>query len=129
MTAPGPNTKRRWRFYRTVRGRCDVADFLDALGEDDALSVAAAMKDVAVEGLTVARHLRGDIYEVRASGRDVIYRILFATEGESSQVLLGLEAFAKKTQQTPARYIDNAEARLRDWRERGAELRRVQGRE
>lgn len=38
------------------------------------------MKDVEVNGLAVARHLRGDIYEVRADGRQATYRVLFARE-------------------------------------------------
>jgi phage-related protein len=80
--------------------------------------VVAAMHEVAVEGVAGARHLRGDIYEVRAVGEDGAYRILFATEGRSAQILLALEAFAKKTQKTPPRTIQLAERRLRDWRSR-----------
>jgi len=76
------------------------------------------MKEVAVDGLVAARHLRGDIYEVRADGERVTYRLLFATEGRRHQVLLSLEAFGKKTQATPLREIALAERRLRDWRSR-----------
>jgi len=46
------------------------------------------MKDVAQTGLTAARHLRGEIYEVRADGDRQAFRILFATEGRREQVLL-----------------------------------------
>ncbi len=52
------------------------------------------MKRVQRDGVAVARHLRGDLFELRAEGRDASYRILFATEGASSQVLLGLSAFS-----------------------------------
>ena len=47
------------------------------------------------------------------------YRILFATEGKRGQILLGLEAFRKKTQKTPPESMALAERRLRDWRARG----------
>jgi len=56
------------------------------------------MADVRAEGLRVARHLRGEIYEVRAEGARVSVRVLFAQEGEKGRVLLALEAFEKKTQ-------------------------------
>ena len=35
------------------------------------------------------------------------------------QILLGLEAFGKKTQKTPPESMALAERRLRDWRARG----------
>ena len=56
--------RRRWRFYETAAGRRPVRDFLDELTDGDAASVVAAMKDVATNGVEVARHLRGEIYEV-----------------------------------------------------------------
>jgi len=112
--------KRRWRFYRTAGGNEPVKSFLDQLTLDDRNEVLAAMKDIAADGIMRARHLRDDIYEVRANGVTNSYRILFATEGRYSQVLLALESFAKKTQKTPNDEIDLARARLADWRNRGA---------
>lgn len=111
---------RRWRFYTTPAGRSPVRDFLaDArLPTGDRDEILAAMKDVQVNGLDAARHLQGDLYEVRADGRQATYRVLFATEGARSQVLLGLSAFTKKTQKTPPAEIVLAERRLRDWRAR-----------
>jgi phage-related protein len=80
---------------------------------------AAAMRDVRDQGLAAARHLRGDIYEVRANGDRQTFRILFAPEGSRGQVLLSLEAFSKKTQRTPPEKIGLAERRLAEWRRRG----------
>ncbi len=80
--------------------------------------VVAAMKDVRETGLTAARHLRGEIYEVRADGERQTFRLLFAPEGRRSQVLLALEAFSKKTQKTPHAKIELAERRLADCRRR-----------
>ena len=101
MTEAGkPARKRRWRDYCTAAGRRPVTEFIAGLPDADAAAVIAAMRDVQENGTQVARHLRGDIYEVRADADRVIYRILFATEGRSSQVLLALEGFKKKTQKT-----------------------------
>ena len=112
--------RRRWRDYRTAAGRRPVADFIAGLTDIDAAAVVAAMKEVALEGLRASRHLRGDLYEVRAEGDRVTYRILFAPEGAHGQVLLALEAFGKKTRKTPPQAIALAERRLKDWRARGA---------
>lgn len=77
------------------------------------------MKDVRRHGLRAARHLDGEIYEVRADGRRVIHRILFAPQGRHKQVLLSLAALKKKTQKTPPEAIRLAQRRLRDWKCRG----------
>ena len=84
------------------------------------------MADVRDRGLRAARHLDGEIWEVRADGDRVIYRVLFAQEGSRGQVLLALEAFNKKTRQTPPATIALAQRRLNDWRGRGASMQRLQ---
>ena len=115
------STRRRWRFYSTVAGHMPVREFLDdrLLLVADRAEIVAAMTRARVSGLVIARHLRADIFEIRAEGRDASYRLLFATEGASSQVLLALTAFSKKTQRTPRRELELAERRLADWRSRG----------
>jgi phage-related protein len=111
--------RRRWRDYRTAAGRRPIKEFIDGLSDTDAATVVAAMRDVRDAGLAAARHLRGEIYEVRADGDRQTYRILFASEGRRGQVLLALEGFSKKTQKTPPDKIRLAERRLVDWRRRG----------
>jgi phage-related protein len=111
-------SKRRWRFYRTASGNEPVREFLDHLSPADAEDVVVAMKVVALRGVVIARHLRGDIYEVRVTGETQSFRVLFATEGRHSQILLALVGFSKKTQRTPSREIDLADSRLADWRGR-----------
>lgn len=81
-------------------------------------SVVAAMKEVAGRGRAAARHLRGDIYEVRAQASTRSFRILFSAEGRDKHVLLSLSAFEKRTQKTPPAEFELAEGRLRDWRTR-----------
>jgi phage-related protein len=114
---------KRWRFYETPSGAKPVQAFLDSLTAHDAAEVVAAMKEVAREGLRSARHLRGDIWEVRVASERKAFRVLFSPEGRAQRVLLALEAFTKKTQKTPARTIDLAERRLSDWRSRGRAAR------
>ncbi|MBJ7610649.1 MAG: type II toxin-antitoxin system RelE/ParE family toxin [Candidatus Dormibacteraeota bacterium] len=111
-------TRRQWRDYRTAGGQRPVHKFIAGLSVADAVAVAAAMKDVRAEGPSAARHLRGDIYEVRADAEHATYRVLFSAEGRWSHVLLALEAFSKKSPATPPRLIVLAEKRLRDWRSR-----------
>lgn len=111
--------RRRWRDYTTESGRRPVKEFLDELDDIDLASVVAAMVDVRQNGLAAARHLGGGIYEVRADGKGVIYRILFAPQGKRKQVLLSLEGFRKKTQKTPVATVRLAKRRLRDWERRG----------
>jgi phage-related protein len=94
-----------------------VKTFIDGLTDEQAAAVVAAMKDVAQNGLVAARHLRGEVYEVRAEAERQAFRILFAQE--TSFILLSLSGFPKKSQKTPANEIALAESRLADWRRRG----------
>jgi phage-related protein len=109
---------RRWRFYATASGRRPAREFLAELGGEDATQVVAAMHVVRSTGLVAARHLRHEIYEVRADGHRASYRLLFAEEGSKGRVLLALHAISKKTQKTPQHEIPLAERRLADWRRR-----------
>lgn len=111
--------RQRWRDYATPGGTRPVHDFIEELDEDGATQVLAAMKDVAVNGLEAARHVRGDIYEVRAPVANATIRILFAVEGARGLILLALEAFAKTTRETPPQSVRLAERRLASWRARG----------
>ncbi len=110
---------RRWRDYRTAAGGRPIRDFFETLSDDEAAEVVAAMKEVALKGLGAAKHVRGDIYEVRADAPNRSFRILFAAEGRFSHVLLSLVAFPKKTQKTPKGLLKLAEDRLKQWRARG----------
>lgn len=93
-----------------------MQDFLDGLPTGDADDILTSLADVRRNGLRVARHLRGPIYEVHVTTAHARYRVLFATEGRRSQVLLALDAFAKQTQRTQPAAFALAERRLQDWR-------------
>jgi phage-related protein len=113
------SARRRWRYYRTASGRKIVKEQLDKLPDEDYAEVVAAMREVRREGRSAAKHVRGDIWEVKAPVGQLTYRVLFSEEGAQDQILLALELFAKKTRTTPGRLIDLAEKRLREWRKGG----------
>ncbi len=101
--------------YRTANGRSPVEEFLESIPLQDRAAIAAAMYEARVEGLRVARHIEGDLYELRATGLRAHYRLLF-----SQQAKFMLDVFDKDTQRTPKHIKDRALGRLRDWRARGS---------
>jgi phage-related protein len=115
--------RRQWRFYESEAGNKPVKAFLDDLPASDAAEIVAGMRDVARRGLDAARHLRGDIWEVRVEAENRAFRVLFAPQGRFKQVLLALEGLTKKTQKTPPKAIRLAERRLSAWRRRGQAMK------
>jgi len=126
LSDEGKTYKRQWRDYRTAGGARPVHKFLMGLTAAERAEIAAAMREVSRDGLSAAKHLSGDIYEVKADTNDKFFRVLFAAEGEYNQVLLSLEAFAKKTNKTPKPKMDKANDRLKSWRRQGEKLRKAQ---
>ncbi len=61
------------------------------------------------------KHLRGDIRELIIPGDRRTFRLLWAEEG-TSNILLGLVFFSKKSRKTPPEAIDLAEERLKKHR-------------
>jgi hypothetical protein len=88
--------KRRWRDYRTAAGRRPIKEFLEALDDEEVAAVTTAMKEVKDKGLRAARHLGNAIYEVRAPGNQVTYRLLFAPQGEAESSASCARAFQKE---------------------------------
>jgi phage-related protein len=109
----------RWRFWENRRGDKAIAEQIDALNDEDARSIQAQMVIVRQDGLTAARHLVEDIYEVEAHGVDHSYRLLFSSEGKKGRILLAMVLLEKKTQKTPKSVIELAKRRRDDWRRRG----------
>src|SRR5712692_5416043 len=109
MNSEQSEHERQWRDYRTASGARPIKDFLLALPDEDRAAILEEMEYVREHGTSVARHLHKDIYEVRTIYNTKAYRILFACEGHFHHVLLALEGFQKKTQQTPKAHIKVAE--------------------
>jgi phage-related protein len=115
--------RRHWREYRTAAGGRPVNAFLEDLTDEEVAAIVAGMDDVEEEALTAARHLRGDIYEVRADASTRSFRLLFSAGGRFGQVLLALSVYEKRTQRAPTREIEVAARRLADWRTRCGKTR------
>lgn len=49
-----------------------MLDFIRKVPDEDKAAILAAMKEVRREGTRAARHLRGELFEVRADGQQVI---------------------------------------------------------
>ena len=106
-----------WRRYRTPSGGDPVGEFLRGLPLAHRRALTLAMQLMRGSGVRGARHLRGDLYEVRAQTADTHYRLIFSQE--SRAVLLALIAYDKNTERTPQRVVELAQQRLADWRARG----------
>src|SRR5579871_5310260 len=85
-----------WRRYRTPSGRNPIGEFLHDLPADHSRVLANAMRSVRETGVRGARHLRGDLYEVRAQTGQAHYRLIFSQE--SRAVLLALVVYDKNTE-------------------------------
>lgn len=119
VTDSSREVNRRWRDYATPAARRPVREFINSLSDEEAAIVLDAMREVREKGNQAGRHLDGDIWEVRADGERVIYRILYANEGSKNRILLALEGFTKKTRKTPPAEIRLAKRRLSIWRGEG----------
>lgn len=106
----------RWRDYRSSSGNSPVREFIAKLSDVDHAAVIAAMKEVQHDALAAARHVEGDVYEVRAVGHKAHYCILFSLEGK--RVLLALDIYDKDSQKLPLNVRRRCQQRLRDWRSR-----------
>jgi len=93
-----------------------VRDALMKLDRGDRRAVGTDVKDVEFAwpiGMPLCRKV-GGLWEVRSSlsgGR--IYRVLFNVDGK---IMVLLHGFMKKTQKTPKKDIDTAEARWKDYK-------------
>lgn len=63
-------------------------------------------------GLPHTRAMGGGLFEIRAKGREGIGRAFYCTV--VSERIVILHAFVKKTEQTPARELEMARARLKE---------------
>jgi phage-related protein len=98
-------------------GTAPVKDYIDKLPEDHKQSIRTAKAAVLLAGLRAARHLRGDLYEVRAYAVGRHYRLIFSLEGR--RALIQFDIFDKDDNKTSEAIIKRAQARLADWRSRG----------
>lgn len=108
-------------FYKTADGNCPVQDFLDSLPGKVAQKVAwvlTLLEDMEVVPSTYFKKLvdTEEIWECRIQIASNAYRIFCFFERNS--VIILTHGFAKKTQKTPQKEIERAEAYRRDYLKR-----------
>jgi phage-related protein len=104
-------------FYRTVDGKCPVQEFLDSLPgrvTQKIVWVLRLLEDMDIVPASYFKKLAGteDIWECRIQFGSNAYRIFCFFLNNS--VLL-THGFVKKSQKTPVREIEKAEAYRRDY--------------
>jgi phage-related protein len=112
-------------FYHLESGRCPVVEFLDTLTDKQFEKVSFVLD--LIEQLDFIpqeyfKKLKGsdDIWEVRVQYGNNIFRLLGFFEAHNIVILN--HAFTKKTQKTPAREINIAEKRKREYLKEGGLL-------
>ncbi len=107
----------RVTLYRSSSGDSPVVDFLEELPEKDQAKIAASLDYLGQRGPSLRRphaaHVRGKLWELRVSLGRHEYRLLyFFMEG---QIVVVAHGFVKKTPAIPAREIETAEKRMKDY--------------
>ena len=108
-------------FYRKADGKCPVKEFLDSLSGKVAQKVAwvlSLIEDLDVVPSTYFKKLVSteEIWECRIQLGSNAYRIFSFFDGHSVVVLT--HGLIKKTQKTPQREIERAEAYRKDYLQR-----------
>lgn len=112
------NVRRKILFYRTVDGKCPVADFLDSLPGKDAQKIAWVLKlleELDRIPIIYFKKLAGtdDLWECRIQFGSSSYRILCFFMDNSTIVMT--HGFTKKTKRTPIIEIEKGEIYRRDF--------------
>ena len=115
---------RKVTFYKTIDGKCPVAEFIDAQPLKVAAKIAWVLKLVQELEIIPKSYLKKitdtEFYECRiemSGNSGNIYRILgFFYKGNLIVLTTG---FQKKTQKTPTKEIDLCKERMKDFLRRG----------
>ena len=102
-------------FYRTSSGREPAREWLRSLSREDRKIIGEDIVVVQFEwplGRPRVDHLRGDIWEVRSQLDNRHARLLFAV---TSEEIVFLHGFIKKTRTTPSEDLGLAERRWKIW--------------
>lgn len=105
-------------FYKTINGVSPVEEFLDTLSDTQTKKVLWVMKLVRDLNPVPSQYFTklvntDDLWEVRVQTGGNIFRLLGFIEGD--RLIILTNGFQKKTQKTPKREIELAEARKREY--------------
>jgi len=110
-------------FYETDDGRCPVRDFLDELKGSDPNDFATVMAGLAklrsrqYHREPLSKSLGGGLFELRHVGKLNTRILWFYTKGRR---IIAVHGIRNKSQTIPARDLDTARQRMRDWLKRKA---------
>lgn len=112
---------RKINFYKTVTGTSPVEEFLDTLSDKQVNKVLWVLKLVRELNPVPSQYFTklvntDDIWEVRIQMAGNIFRLLGFIEG--NRIIILTNGFQKKTQKTPKREIELAEARKQEYQSR-----------
>jgi phage-related protein len=107
-------------FFKTENGSSPVEKYLKSLENERMHHVLYQIQRLAKNGVRnmppkMIKSVKG-IYYLRISDKKGIHRVFFTVE--KGKILLLLHAFEKKEQKLKNTDIDQAEARLKEWRKR-----------
>lgn len=104
-------------FYVEDDGTSPVEEFLDSLDLKTRTRFRWSMEQLRVRNVQarepLARHLEGDLWELREESSTNIYRIVYFFY--TGRRIIFLHGFQKKSQRTPGREIDLARRRYRQF--------------
>ncbi|MBF0328069.1 MAG: type II toxin-antitoxin system RelE/ParE family toxin [Nitrospirae bacterium] len=108
-------------FYRTTEGKCPVKEFLDSLSAKAAQKTTWVLSLIEELDIVPASYFKKlisteNIWECRIQSGSNAYRIFCFFDGSSVVVLT--HGMIKKTQKTPQREIERAEAYRKDYSQR-----------
>ena len=108
-------------FYESAGGRLPVREFLDELKQSDPADHAAVMRGLAklrnrqYHREPLSKALGDGLFELRHVGRLNTRVLWFFVKGRR---IIAVHGIRNKGQAIPARDLDTAEERMRDWQER-----------
>lgn len=109
-------------FYLEESGRSPVEDFLDSLDLKTRARFRWSMEQLQVRNVQarapLVKHLEADLWELREESRGNIYRIIYFFF--TGRRIVFLHGFQKKSQRTPRKELEIAQARYRKFLEQEA---------
>ncbi len=104
-------------FYATPTGQVPVAEFLLGLDEKPRARFRWSMEQLRVRNVQarepLAKHLDGDLWELREESNTNIYRVIYCFF--TGRRIVFLHGFQKKSQQTPRRELEQARSYYHDF--------------
>jgi phage-related protein len=103
------------KFYKSPSGNEPVREWLKSLSKELKKIIGEDIRTAQIVwplGMSIVKHLKGKLWEVRSSIPNGIARVFFTIRGKD---MVLLHAFFKKTQKTPSQELETAIRRLKDF--------------